>query len=45
LIDWERGIADAFRDAARADGAELDRGAVLRAHARPAPHLITSHYR
>src|SRR5213080_3884063 len=29
LIDWERGIADAFRDA----GLELDRDAVLRAYA------------
>ena len=37
LIDWERGIADAFRDAARADGVELDRGAVLRAYAEHEP--------
>src|SRR5213080_762127 len=33
LIDWERGIADAFRDA----GLELDRGAVLRAYAEQPP--------
>src|SRR5438477_145378 len=37
LIDWERGIADAFRDAARADGVELDRDAVLRAYAEHEP--------
>ena len=33
LIDWERGIADAFRDA----GHELDRDAVLRAYAEHEP--------
>jgi 2-haloalkanoic acid dehalogenase type II len=33
LIDWERGIADAFRDA----GLELDRDAVLRAYAEQEP--------
>ena len=37
MIDWERGIADAFRDAARADDVELDRGAVLRAYAEQEP--------
>ena len=37
LIDWESGIADAFRDAARADGVELDRAAVLRAYAEHEP--------
>ena len=33
LIDWERGIADAFRDA----GLELDRDVVLRAYAEQEP--------
>ena len=33
LIDWEQGIADAFRDA----GLELDRDAVLRAYAEHEP--------
>src|SRR6266508_5326765 len=37
LIDWESGIANAFRDAARADGVELDRDAVLRAYAEHEP--------
>ena len=37
LIDWESGIAEAFRGAARADGVELDRGAVLRAYAEHEP--------
>jgi len=37
LIDWEQGIADAFRDAGRAGGVELDRDAVLRAYAEHEP--------
>lgn len=37
LIDWESGIAGAFRDAARAGGVELDREAVLRAYAAHEP--------
>ena len=45
LIDWERGIADAFRDAARAGGVELDRGAVLRAYAEHEPIAETPPFR
>src|SRR5437764_1829102 len=37
LIDWESGIYAAFRDAARAEGVALDRGAVLRAYAEHEP--------
>lgn len=32
LIDWESGIADAFLNAAEAEGVQLDRDAVLRAY-------------
>jgi 2-haloalkanoic acid dehalogenase type II len=33
LIDWESGISKAFLDAAKAEGVELDRDAVLRVYA------------
>ena len=39
LIDWERGIADAFADAAAEDGVRLDRDAVLRVYAEVEPEV------
>src|SRR5262245_51672588 len=45
LIDWERGIADAFQAAARADGVQLDRAAVLHAYHEVEPVLETERYR
>jgi 2-haloacid dehalogenase/putative hydrolase of the HAD superfamily len=37
LIDWETGIAEAFREAASRDGVTLERDAVLAAHAEVEP--------
>jgi len=45
LIDWERGIGDAFEAAARVDGVELDRAAVLHAYHEVEPALETERYR
>src|SRR5262249_19842647 len=45
LIDWERGIADAFEAAARPDGVQLDRAAVLHAYHEVEPALETERYR
>jgi 2-haloalkanoic acid dehalogenase type II len=45
LIDWERGIAEAFAAAARADGVELDRAAVLRAYHEVEPRVQGERYR
>jgi 2-haloalkanoic acid dehalogenase type II len=45
LIDWERGIGDAFKAAARADGVQLDRAAVLQAYHEVEPVLETERYR
>src|SRR5262249_44073001 len=45
LIDWERGIGDAFETAARADGVQLDRAAVLHAYHEVEPVLETERYR
>ena len=39
LIDWERGIAGAFAEAAAEDGVRLDRDAVLRAYAEVEPEV------
>jgi 2-haloalkanoic acid dehalogenase type II len=39
LIDWERGIAGAFAEAAAEDGVRLDAGAVLRAYAEVEPEV------
>jgi 2-haloalkanoic acid dehalogenase type II len=39
LIDWEGGIAEAFAEAAAADGVHLDAGAVLRAYAEVEPEV------
>ena len=39
LIDWERGISEAFAAAARADGVALDLGAVLRAYHEVEPRV------
>jgi 2-haloalkanoic acid dehalogenase type II len=41
LIDWERGIADAFRSAAARDGLSLDRNEILAAYADN-EHLVES---
>ena len=45
LIDWERGIAGAFADAAAEDGVRLDAGEVLRAYARVEQEVEREWYR
>jgi 2-haloalkanoic acid dehalogenase type II len=45
LIDWERGIAEAFAAAAGADGVALDRAAVLRAYHEVEPCVQAERYR
>jgi 2-haloalkanoic acid dehalogenase type II len=45
LVDWERGIADAFEAAAAADGVRLDRAAVLRAYHAVEPEVEAERYR
>ena len=45
LIDWERGITEAFDAAARADGITLDRAAVLRAYHELEPRVQAERYR
>ena len=45
LIDWERGIGDAFEAAARMDGVRLDRAAVLAAHHQIEPVVQAERYR
>jgi 2-haloalkanoic acid dehalogenase type II len=45
LIDWERGIAEAFAAAATADGVTLDRAAVLRAYHEIEPAVQAERYR
>src|SRR2546426_1119361 len=45
LIDWERGIGDAFEAAARVDGVTLDRAAVLRAYHEIEPVVEAERYR
>src|SRR5215468_9624292 len=45
LIDWETGIADAFRDAAAADGVRLDPAAAQRALREKEPESQAAAYR
>jgi 2-haloalkanoic acid dehalogenase type II len=45
LIDWERGIGDAFETAARADGVALDRAALLAAYHAIEPVVQAERYR
>ena len=45
LIDWESGIAEAFRRAAAEDGVTLDRRDVLDAYASVEPRVQQEHYR
>jgi 2-haloalkanoic acid dehalogenase type II len=45
LIDWERGIGDAFEAAARMDGVTLDRPAVLAAYHEIEPVVQAERYR
>jgi len=45
LIDWERGIGDAFEAAARMDGLTLDRAAVLAAYHEIEPVVQAERYR
>ena len=45
LIDWERGIAEAFGAAARADGVTLDPAAILRAYHEIEPMTQAERYR
>ena len=45
LIDWERGIGDAFEAAARADGVKLDRSGVLQAYHEIEPVVQAERYR
>lgn len=45
LIDWERGIADAFASAMRGDGVALDRAALLAAYHEIEPVVQAERYR
>jgi len=45
LIDWERGIAEAFAAAARADGVAVDRDVVLRVYHELEPRIQAERYR
>ncbi len=45
LVDWERGIGDAFDAAARAHGVRLDRAAVLSAYHEIEPVVQAERYR
>ena len=45
LIDWERGIGDAFESAARVEGVTLDRAAVLAAYHAIEPVVQAERYR
>jgi 2-haloalkanoic acid dehalogenase type II len=45
LIDWERGIAEAFAAAARADGVTLELAAILRAYHAIEPAVQAERYR
>ncbi|PYV81950.1 MAG: hypothetical protein DMG93_13705 [Acidobacteria bacterium] len=45
LIDWENGIADAFRRAAESDGVHIARDEVLRAYAIIEPIVEQERYR
>jgi 2-haloacid dehalogenase/putative hydrolase of the HAD superfamily len=45
LIDWETGIAEAFQAAAWADGAKLERAAVLAAYAEVEPAVEAGPFR
>jgi 2-haloalkanoic acid dehalogenase type II len=45
LIDWERGIGEAFTAAARADGVTLDPAGVLRAYHELEPRVQAERYR
>src|SRR5687767_10185537 len=45
LVDWERGIADAFAGAARGDGVALDRAALLAAYHEIEPVVQAERYR
>ena len=45
LVDWERGIAEAFGTAAGADGVTLDRAAILRAYHELEPMVQADRYR
>jgi 2-haloalkanoic acid dehalogenase type II len=45
LIDWERGIGDAFEAAARLEGTKLDRAAVLHAYHEVEPVVQAERYR
>jgi 2-haloalkanoic acid dehalogenase type II len=45
LVDWERGISEAFAAAARADGVALEVAAVLRAYHEVEPRVQAERYR
>jgi 2-haloacid dehalogenase/putative hydrolase of the HAD superfamily len=45
LVDWERGIAEAFAAVAQADGVPLDRAAILRAYHEIEPVVQAERYR
>ena len=45
LVDWERGLGDAFAAAARADGVALDRAALLGAYHEIEPVVQAERYR
>jgi 2-haloacid dehalogenase/putative hydrolase of the HAD superfamily len=45
LIDWETGISRAFIDAARADGVQIQRSAVIEAYHQVEPRVQAAEYR
>lgn len=45
LVDWERGIVDACREAARADGVALDPATILAIHAEAEPAIQADGFR
>lgn len=45
LVDWETGIAEAFRSAARRDGLKLEAGEVIEAYHQVEPEVQATEYR
>ncbi len=45
LVDWEAGIGEAFRQAAAADGMELERASIISAYHEVEPQIQATHFR
>lgn len=45
LVDWESGISTAFREAAAADGIDLERAAIIAAYHEVEPQIQATQYR